>query len=536
MQRSRLEEFKGMFDKWRVFFLVFLTIYGSFLVLDLGVMTIQWDEANHLNGGLLLLQGNMPSYMDSAMFYPPLDDLMTTIYFGIGGVSVFNGRLVAVTFALLSLLVVYEFVSRTFGKKIALLSSIFLATMPGFIWLSRVALVETMLIFFFSATLIFFFMWLRTSKSWLLSLSGVTLGLGILAKYQIAIALAVMAASILFLRKDYIKPRLSKLLFVVLIAFIITLPWIMFSYQVYSTRMLDQWLYAMNIGNPDKLVYSSRFALPIFYLIEMVWPYGVVHPISIFMYVFGLLGLGLLLWRRRPEDKFLLIWFAVVYLFFTLIGNKQWRYVVSLFPVLAIAASSLIVSAYDKIKTYWRDSQLSLPRKQLSKVGAAFLISLVAFTIVYSCMDAYIWVAKDYSYNLPVEESTKYVVTRLNTNESIAILCAVNVFFTDIVKFYAQTNSPVCHNILQYPPYPVDTFTPEFNMTELVAMCEQNNVKYVMLFEYGETYPYYESTLTQKQVYSMLTDSSRFINQASFGSYPCRIFILSFTQLQHQEI
>ncbi len=529
VQGSLSAKLKGTFDKWRVFFLAFLIIYAFFLVLDLGTMTIQWDEANHLNGGLILLHGNTQRYMDSAMFYPPLDDLITTIYFGIGGVSVFNGRLVAVTFALLSLVVVYEFMKRTLGKKTALLSAIFLGTMPGFVWLSRVALVETMLIFFFSVTLFFFFMWLRTSKSWLLALSGVSLGLGILAKYQMVIALMVMVASVLFLCKSYIKPRLSKLPFLILIAFVVVLPWIMFSYQVYSSGMLDQWLYAMNIGNPDKLVYSSRFASPIFYLIEMAWPYGVVHPVSIFMYVFGLFGLGLLLWRRRSEDKFLLIWFAVVYLFFTLVGNKQWRYVMPLFPVLAIAAASLTVFAYDKMKTYWRNGKATPHRRRLGKAGAGFLIALVTFSVAYSCLDAYTWAAKDYAYNLPVEESIKYVTTRLDANESMVVLCAVNVFYSDIMKFYVYANGPVSNRVLQYPDYPVDTFTPEFNVTELIAMCEQRNVKYLMLFEYGEIYPYYESTLTEQQVHTMLIDSQRFADQTSYGSYPCRIFILSFT-------
>jgi len=521
---------KGGFDKWRVFFLIFLVVYMYFLLLDLGVMTIQWDEANHLNGGLLLLNGDIQSYMDSAMFYPPLDDVITAISFGIWGISVFSARLVAAIFALFSLLVIYESVNKVIGKRTALLSAIFLGTMPGFIWAARVALVETILIFFFSLTLFLFFMWLRTSKSWLLSLSGVMLGLGILAKYQTIIALLIMAASVIFLCKNQIRHRLSRLPFLIIVAFIITVPWILFSYQIYSTVMIDQWFYAMNIGNPDKLVYSSRFALPIFYLIEMVYPYGVVHPVSFFVYTLGLLGFGLLLWRRRPEDKLLLIWFAVVYIFFTLIGNRQWRYVVPLFPVLAISAANLMISGYDKMKIIGRNIQHTSCKRQLSKVGAGLLIFLVCFSIVYSCADAYTWVAKDYSYNLPVEEATNYVATRLDTNERLTVLCSVNVFCPDIIKFYLQTSNPDSQGILQYPDYPVDTFTPEFDVNELILLCEQHNVKYLMLFEYGEIYPYYESTLTQQQVHTMLIESQRFTELKNFGSTPCRIFILTFAQ------
>jgi len=224
----------------------------------------------------------------------------------------------------------------------------------------------------------------------------------------------------------------------------------------------------------------------------------------------------------------LLIWFAVVYLFFTLIGNKQWRYVVPLFPVLAISAANLTVSTYDRVGAYWKNSQATPRGMHWGKVGAGLLIVLVGFSVAYSCVDAYTWVAKDYAYNLPAEESTKYVAARLDANEDVVVLCSVNVFYPDIVKFYLNADGLVSNRILQYPDYPVDTFTPEFNVNELVALCEQNNVKYLMLFEYGEIYPYYESTLTKQQVYTMLIDSQRFADQTNYGSYPCRIFILSF--------
>jgi 4-amino-4-deoxy-L-arabinose transferase-like glycosyltransferase len=525
--RSLSVKLKSGFDKWRLFFLVFLVVYALFLVLNLGSMTIQWDEANHLNGGLLLLSGRTQQYMDSAMFYPPLNDLVTTGYFSIGGVSVFSARLVAVTFAVLSVWVIFEFTKGMYGRRTALISSIFLGTMPGVIWLARVALLETMLMFFFSLSMYLFFKWLRSPKIWLLVLIGIGLGLGFLTKYQIIIAVIAMVVSVIVLCGGYLKSRLSRLSIVILIAAAIVLPWIIVSYQVYSSGMLDQWLYAMTVGNPDKLAYSTRFPMPIFYLLEMVWPYGVVHPISIFIYILGLVGLGFLLLRRKPEDKFLLIWFGVVYIFFTLIGNKQWRYVVPLFPVLAVSAASLIVSAYGKIEINWKNNRAVL-KSRLDKVGAGLLIGIVFFSVAYSCENAYAWVTKDEAYNLPVEVATNYTVSKLNGNESLLILCSLNVFCPDIVGFYVDSYGVGKHEVEQYPDYPVDTFTPNFNVTELIDKCVQSNVKYLLLFEYGETYPYLNSTLTMQQVYGMVMESERFTYQTSYGEYPCRIFILSF--------
>ena len=64
--------------------------------------------------------------------------------------------------------------------------------MPGVIWLARVALLETMLMFFFSLSMYLFFKWLQSPKIWLLVLTGIGLGLGFLTKYQIIIAVVVM--------------------------------------------------------------------------------------------------------------------------------------------------------------------------------------------------------------------------------------------------------------------------------------------------------------------------------------------------------
>ena len=33
---------------------------------------LQWDETNHLNGGVLLLRSHFRYYVKSSMFYPPL--------------------------------------------------------------------------------------------------------------------------------------------------------------------------------------------------------------------------------------------------------------------------------------------------------------------------------------------------------------------------------------------------------------------------------------------------------------------------------
>ena len=117
-------------------------------------------------------------------------------------------------------------------------------------------------------------------------------------------------------------------------------------------------------GGQDRALYSARFPLPVFYLVEMTWPYNDIHPIALPIYILGLLGLGLWACRRKTEDKFFLTWFITVYVFFTLIPNKQWRYVTPVFPVLAISAASFIMFAYGKAAEAWKHKQISINKKR----------------------------------------------------------------------------------------------------------------------------------------------------------------------------
>jgi len=167
---------------------------------------IQWDETQHLVGGLLLSRGQFQEYMQFS-YYPPLFDLTTALTFKIMGPSLFAARLVALTFGILSVWAVFEYAYRLYGPKHAILSSILLASMPGFIILCRMALIETMLLFCFSITLLLFFSWMRTKNEKMLLLSGVTLGLGFIVKYQAIVGGIVMLVTGLLMWKERIPKK-----------------------------------------------------------------------------------------------------------------------------------------------------------------------------------------------------------------------------------------------------------------------------------------------------------------------------------------
>jgi 4-amino-4-deoxy-L-arabinose transferase-like glycosyltransferase len=519
---SRL--FRLKLEKWRLFFLVFIIVYTALLFLNLNYMAIQWDETPHLYGALLLSQGQLQAYL-SATRYPPMLDITTAAYFKILGPSVYAGRMVSITFALLTLWAMFELAYRTSGPKIALLSSILLGTMPAFVWLSRITLLEMMLEFFFLASMLFFLSWLRAGRTKAIILSGIALGLGFLTKYQIIAAGLVMITSTLLLCRSTLKARIAKFPLLIIAAAAIVLPWIFTVYQIYMSGIMEQWLNLLQASDTRSYLYSQRYPLPIFYLIEMTWPYGVVHPVSLLVYIIGLLGLGLFMWRRRTEDKFFLIWFFAIYIFFTFIGIKDWRYMMPVFPVLAISAASFVSIAYNKAQQTWKSKQLSLNKKHAAKVAAICLIAFTGTALVYSSLDAYRWIAKEEIY-VPIQEATNYVANRLNGNESIVVVCPLNLFNQDMIKFYLSAKVYRQNQVWQYPDLPVDAYTPNFDVDELFALSEERNTKYALLEEYGMAYPYFNSTLTMQKVYEMLNQSGKFVYETSFGSDPLKIFVL----------
>jgi len=254
---------KSGINKWRLLLLVFIVVYTFVLSLNLGYMSIQWDEVPHLYGGLLLTRGQLQGYVATYGYYPPVFDGLTAVFFDLFGVSAASGRLVAVMFSLLSVIVVFEFANRVYGPKTALLAGIMLGVMPGFFWVSRMAMLETALIFFFTLSLFFFFSWMRFSQNKMLVLCGLTLGVGFLAKYEILVAGLVMIIAILVLSWKKMRARFSKFLLLPLIVILVVIPWVLVLYEVNGLGKFGELLYVIQVGGQDRAIYSARFPQPV---------------------------------------------------------------------------------------------------------------------------------------------------------------------------------------------------------------------------------------------------------------------------------
>lgn len=520
--------FKAAFNRWRLAFVAFALVYLIILLVEATQHPIQWDEVIHLNAGSYLYFGNYGAFVQNA-FYPPLFDGAVLLSFKTLGVSLFAARAVPVLFSVLSLWLVFELAYNMYNGRTALLATVILAVMPGYFWLSQGALLETALVFFVVASLLFFYRWLTTRQDRMLVFTGIALGLGFLTKYQVVVAGVILLVSILFLARNQLRQAYKKFTIAIAAAILVVVPWIVVAYQM-SSQFLSQWVYALQVGNPERSVYSDRFFQPIFYMIDMVWPYPDTHPISLFIFVAGLVGLAFLAWRHKPQDRYVVIWFVVIYVFFTLISNRAWRYVLPLFPAVAISASVAFFALYGKLEGAYRKANITSKRKLLTKIAAVGLVVAMAGAVAYSVYDAYTLEARE-NINIELDQATAYALANLDTGKSIMVLCPFDYMSKEMVSFYLWTHGDTKTQVYQYPAQAVDAYTPDFNITQLINQCRENNVQYVFTYEYGGTVIYFNSTLNLQQVYEQLYASGNFTHisgNATFGANPRRIFILEF--------
>ncbi len=521
--------------QYRPALLVVLVVFSIAALYQLGYMSVQWDEMPHLNGALMLTGGKTWDYMTTYGYYPPVFDLATTLYFQIFGANQVAGRLVAVTFSVLAIWLLFEFTKKTYGTKNALIASILLGTMPGFFWLSRVTMIETMLIFFFTLVMFAFYSWITKDKYKTLLLTGVALGIGVLAKYQLIVAVIAMLLSILFLSRKRLKISLAKVLLIVVIVALVVAPWFLMVYHYDGITKFQTLQYVMTEGGQDRPAYSNRFQpIPVFYLVEMAWPFNdiPVHPVSLPIFALGLCGLGLFAYRRKKQDIFFLTWFAVIYVFFTVIPNRQWRYVTPLFPILAISAACFILFLYNWVRT-WKPQQVGIKADRLKKLASFFFIALIAGSVAYAGYDSYLMTARD-QIHIPVQEATNYLAGHLDQNQSAVLVCAFNLLDQDMFRFYLPKNMS-SDQIWQYPALAVDAFTPSFNIKEFISLCQERNVKYIILFDWGPHTTFFNTTLDYAQVQTMIYNTGRFdvpTDRPFFGDFAnnkgFRLFLVRF--------
>lgn len=295
-----------------------------------------------------------------------------------GRVNEWTVRLPSASLALLGVIVCYLYVRRLFDNRAALLSAIMLATTLQYLQAGSGARVDMTLTFFMQIAFFEFVMIAEglTTRRYLLYLA---LAAAVLAKGPVGLALpAGVAVLWLTLERRFDLIRSLRLVEGAIIVLVVAGGWYLAALWVGGASFFVKQILKENIFtflHSSKL--SGGHAHP-FYYVELSLLAG-FFPWSIFIP-----GLAILFTRptlkSNPRIHYLLIWIAVVLLFYNLAHSKRGVYLLAMYPALSAAIATFLVDQIDRsqIRPRWLNP--------LSLTAAVFF--LIASAVAMICLVA----------------------------------------------------------------------------------------------------------------------------------------------------
>ena len=383
--------------------LVFLCLLLFFF--QLGARPI-WDidEGMHASTSKdMVLSGDWvtPTF-NGENFYdkPILHNWFVALSFLVFGFTEFAARLPAAILGLGCVMATYLLGRRMSGPKTGFLSGVILATNGEFIILSRTVVHDISLAFFVTLTLFSFYMGFKNEKHRrrYVLLCYVSSGFAVLAKGPLGVLLPALIIGLFLLlegKLHFLREMVTG--WGILIFFAITAPWyilISLSNKDYAGYFfIDQNL--MRFLSP-KAQHHGPFYYYFPVLLGGFFPWSCFLPLALYHPLRG----G---FRKLDEGTvFLMVWFVIVFVFFTLASSKLSTYILPLFPAVSLLVGLL-----------WRDlletPTLELRKESLYPLGLCLVFFLLALLYV--------------RVNPPIRYESEYGVA-LNDVTTVCILIA----------------------------------------------------------------------------------------------------------------
>lgn len=238
------------------------------------------------------------------------------------GVSEFAFRLPSALCASMWALLTFLFARRCFGQERGLLAAAMLATSLGVYVIGRAATADALLNALIAASMFAAWLHLETGRRGWLYATFAAIGLGFLAKGPVAI-LVPLAVTLLFclLRRDFktwaraVFDWRGLLLFAV-----IALPWYAAIFVKQGWAFFEGFFLRHNLGRFGGPLHGHAGSLVYYFPIVLAWtlPFtALLVPVALRLRA---------IWRDDLQ-LYLLLWFAFVFVFFSLSGTKLPHYV-----------------------------------------------------------------------------------------------------------------------------------------------------------------------------------------------------------------
>lgn len=271
-----------------------------------------------------------PQFEKPILFY-----WLVELSFKIFGVNEYAARFPSAVFGLLGLAAVYLLGGMFFNKRVGVLSALILATNVEYIMLSRACVTDMALsTFMLSGFLLFFYGYLK-EKGHFCVLSSAAFGLATLTKGPIGVLLpAVIIFSYLVIVRDIKAIRRIPVAWCVIVFFAVSLPWYLLMHRLHGGDFIDAFFGFHNVARflESEHVIGSQFYYNIPIVLGGFFPWSAFLPFGLWRTFKKVVTKNS---REREGAIFILLWFAVIFIFFSISSTKLPTYIFPFFPSLA---------------------------------------------------------------------------------------------------------------------------------------------------------------------------------------------------------
>lgn len=382
---------KYWFCLWLAAVLLLFFGNGSLLITDS-------VEANYaLTAKEMVLSGDWLSpqiygrywYDKPIMFY-----WLTALAFKLWGFTEFAARFFPAVFGLAGLGLACWGGKRLYNERVGFYSGLALLTSAEFFLISKSVITDAVLFFFFSAMLLFFYLGYRDGRArdWYAMYGSAALA--VLTKGPVGVLLpGLIAALFIIWRRDWQILQRCRLCSGAALFLLLAAPWYIFMYCQHGREFIDTFFGVHNF---------LRASIPEHPKDDVIYYYTLVNLLALFPWS-GLLprligsfcGKGG--WDIRPREGFLLLWAAVVFIFFQCMATKYITYTYPLLFPIAILLGRFLAEEGERCfgegyylflesffmlllgAAWWVQSRGLIPATQLFLLPLSLIVGLLFF-------------------------------------------------------------------------------------------------------------------------------------------------------------
>lgn len=257
---------------------------------------------------------------------------LTAVSFKLLGFTEFAARLAPALFGLAGLALICYGGTRLYNERTGFYSGVMLLTSIEFFLISKSIITDAVLFFFFSATLLFFYLGYRDGRARYWYLMYASAALAVLTKGPIGILLPGLIITLFLLwQRDWRLLLRCRLLSGCLLFAVLCVPWYAAMYSIHGSEFINTFF---GIHNYLRATVSEhpRDNVVYYYLLVNVlalFPWGLLLPWAAWQH-YRRQG-----WRLAAREGFLLLWAATVFCFFQSMATKYITYTYPLvFPMM----------------------------------------------------------------------------------------------------------------------------------------------------------------------------------------------------------